>query len=436
MKGKGLIQRLGFLKSMGFGIFLLVFILILSVIGTILPQNQGMQFYVEGYSEYLAELILIFGLDHLFTSTLFAMLFVALAINLLLCNTMRLGKTITKVRQRYNIAAMKKISSYKLTEPMNDSLVLSYIFKGYGAAGIFKYKCKEGIYFSSKNTLGYFGSWFLHLGIMLIILSYIYGQATFFSGELFGVPGERMNLEGTEVFAEIKSFDVSYREDGSVEQYITELQLQDTAGGQQQHGSISVNNPMRYKGYSFYQTSMGWAAECKTFKAFIPLKSQLIYEKTALNIPEENIAIALTKFYPDFAADSMNFSSLSDKPNNPALLYSIFYRNELVKMDIVKPGEYIQWNDYSFTIDNFRRYTYLKVNKMRGQLGAAIGGLLIILGLALTFYVKPRELAIKQDGEMLFIYGKAAEQNSNNSGMNALSIENFINNKEDGIDVK
>ena len=436
MKNKRLIQRFRFLRSMGFGVFLLVFILILSVIGTILPQNQGVQLYVEGYSEYIAEFILVLGLDHIYSSPLFAMLFMALAINLLLCNTVRLGKIVTKVRQRYDIAVMKEISSYKLTDPKNYSLVVSYIFKGYGAAGISKYKQKDGICFSSNNTLGYFGTWFLHLGIMLIILFYIYGQATFFSGEVFGVPGEMMNLEGTDVNAAIQSFDVSYREDGSVEQYTTKLQLQNAAGEQLQQGSISVNNPMRYKGYSFYQTSMGWAADCKVFKASLPLKSELIYEKTALNIPEENIAIALTKFYPDFTADSMNFSSLSDKPNNPALLYSIFYRNELVKMDVIKPGEHIMWNDYNFTIDNFRRYTYLKVNKMKGQLGASLGGLLIILGLALTFYVKPRELAIKQKGEMLCIYGKAAYENGDSSRANVLIIESFLNNKEEGINVK
>ncbi|HYE10600.1 MAG TPA: cytochrome c biogenesis protein ResB, partial [Patescibacteria group bacterium] len=68
MKNKRLIQRFRFLRSMGFGVFLLVFILILSVIGTILPQNQGVQLYVEGYSEYIAEFILVLGLDHIYSS--------------------------------------------------------------------------------------------------------------------------------------------------------------------------------------------------------------------------------------------------------------------------------------------------------------------------------------------------------------------------------
>jgi cytochrome c biogenesis protein len=420
---------------MSFGIFLLVLILLLSVIGTILPQGGTLHFYVENYSEYIAELIMLFQLDHIFTSLVFAVLFTALAINLLLCSTTRLGGIVAKVKHRYNISSMKEISAYKLVKQQEIQLVYRHIFKAYDAGGIFKYKCRDGIYYSSKNLLGYFGSWFLHLGIMLIILFYIYGQATFFSGDIYGVPGVVMSLEGTDYSAAIQAFNVNYREDGSVSQYNTELELLDRNGKKLKHDSLNVNNPMRYKGYSFYQTSMGWAADCTAYKDSIVLKNEVIYEKSAIGIPEENIAVALSKFYPDFAANEVGFVTLSDKPNNPALLYAVYYRDELVKMDIVKPGEKIGWNEYSFTIDNFRRYTYLKVNKMKGQQGAALGGLLIILGLILTFYFKPRELAIKQQGNMLYIYGKAEYENGDESTINT-KIENYLYNKEEGISVR
>ncbi|MDF2533262.1 MAG: hypothetical protein K0Q65_2843 [Clostridia bacterium] len=435
MKRNTLIQKFKFLKSMSFGIFLLVLILLLSVIGTVLPQGEKLHFYIENYSEYIAELIMLFQLDHIFTSLFFVVLFIALAINLLLCSTTRLGRIIAKVKHRYNINSMKEISTYKLVKQQEGQLVYRHIFKAYGAAGIFKYKCKYGIYFSSKNLLGYFGSWFLHLGIMLIILFYIYGQTTFFSGDIYGVPGEVMSLAGTDYSAAIQAFNVNYREDGSVAQYNTELELLDKNGRQLKQDSLNVNNPMRYKGYSFYQTSMGWAADCTAYKGSMVLKNEVIYEKSAISIPKENIAIALSKFYPDFAANEAGFVTLSDKANNPALLYAVYYRNELVKMDIVQPGEKIGWNEYSFTIDNFRRYTYLKVNKMEGQQGAALGGLLIILGLGLTFYFKPRELVIKQQGNMLYIYGKTEYENGDESIIN-IKIENYLNNKEEGISVR
>jgi cytochrome c biogenesis protein len=436
MRKDSLIQRFRFIKSMGFGIFLLVSILILSVIGTLLPQGYEPEFYRSTYSEYIAELVTFLGVDHIYTSMLFAVLFMALAINLLLCSTSRFKRIIIKVRQRYDFNSMKEISSYKLVKQQKYSTVYKHIFKAFGAAGFFKYKNKNGIYYSSKNVVGYFGSWLLHLGIMLVILFYIYGQATFYSSGIYGTPGEVISLEGTNYKAAIRTFNVSYRENGSISQYTTALELIDAEGKRLKQGNLNVNNPMRYKGYSFYQTGTGWAADCNAYKDTLLLKKGIIYETSAINIPEENIAIALTKFYPDFAANDLGFTTLSDKPNNPALLYAVYYRSELVKMDIVHPGDAIKWNEYSFNIDNFRRYTYLKINKMRGQEGAAIGGILIILGLLFTFYFKPRELAIKKRGDMLYIYSKAELGSSDDNSENAINIKKYLSNKEEFINVR
>lgn len=435
MKVSFVIRKFKFLKSMGFGIMLLVMILIMSVIGTVIPQGESQQYYTTSYSDYIGELIRIFELDHVFTSYLFAVIFGVLAINLLLCSTIRLGNIIRNIKKRFNIDLMKEISTYKLVDAHDFTLAMNNIFRGYGAAGLLKYKCKDGIYYSSKNLMGYLGSWFIHLGIMLIILFYIYGQVTFYTEDIIGVPGDIVKLSGTDYFTVIKDFDVSYREDGSVKQYFSTLQLQDGAGKQLGQGRMNVNNPMRYKGYSFYQTGTGWAAECRIYNDEIPLKREIIYEKAALSVPEQNITVALTKFYPDFSADEKGFSTLSDQPNNPALLYAFYYRNELVKMDIVQPGEPIRWNEFSFNIDNFKRYTYIKVNKMRGQIGAAFGGLLIVLGLMLNFYFKPRELAIRKQDDMLHIYGKTKDLSINGNWSNVINIDNLINTKEEGIDV-
>lgn len=364
MKVDIMMNRLKFLKSMSFGILLLVLILILSAIGTVLPQGESPQFYTEHYSEYISELILIFDLHRIYTSLLFAGLFTALAVNLLLCSTIRLGKIISG-RKRHVIG----------------------------------------------SELAQIGSWFLHLGIMLVILFYIYGQATFFSGEVYGVPGESMSLADTGYRAVIEGFDVSYREDGTVSQYTTDIKLLDSNGGLLLQDTLNVNNPLRYDGYSFYQTSMGWAVDCNILKDGKALKSEILYEKSASIVPNEKIAIAFTKFYPDFAANERGFLTLSDQPNNPALLYAVYYRDELVKMDIAKPGEAIKWNEFGFELDHVRRYTYLKVNKMRGQMGAAVGGMLLLIGLALNFYFKPKQ-AIQPEDTL------------------------YLNKKEEGINVK
>lgn len=430
MKGMKIRQRVKLLGSMGFGLFLLALIITLSIAGTILPQGMEKQFYINKYSDYIAELIDMLGLDHVFTSVGFAVLFGALAVNLLLCSTTRLGKVVQRVKNRFDPQGLKQLTTYKLQNEEIDK-DLPYIFRTYGAQGLLPYKQKGQTYYCSKNMLGYFGSWFLHLGIMLVILFYIYGQATFYSEDIYGVPGDTMHIKGTDYHADIVDFDIKYHPQGSVEQYTTLLSLKKGETVLKQ-GKLNVNNPFRYMGYSFYQTSTGWAASCSAFKNGAPLKSQLLYEKSACVVPEENIAIALTKFYPDFYAKEQGFGTLSDKPNNPVLLYAIYYRNELVSMDIAKPGENIRWNEFSFHIDNFKRYTYLKVNKMKGQTGAAIGGLLIVLGLGLTFFFKPCVLIVKQQGNVLHIYGneRKLQQETNPEDM---KLDKLIQKKGEGL---
>jgi len=436
MKDSGMMKKIKFFESMGFGVLLLVLILILSVIGTVLPQGRAPQFYSESYSAYMAQLILSLGLHRIYTSVLFAGLFTALSLNLLLCSTVRLGKIVKKMRNVPDTSALVRLGIYPLGKQKADLNLFKGICRLYGVSGIQKHKHRNGVYYFSKNKLGHFGSWFLHLGIMLVILFYIYGQATFFTGDVYGVPGEAMPLEGTNYRTEIKEFDVQYRADGSVSQYTTKLELLDQGGRKLVSGSLNVNNPLRYNGYSFYQTGMGWAADCKIYKGAELIKSGILYEKAASHVPDEKIGIALMRFYPDFAATENGFVTQSDRPNNPAMLYAVYYRNELVKMDIVKPGDAIKWNQYSFGIDEFRRYTYLQVNKMQGQLGAALGGLLMLGGLLLTFYFKPGILAVMQQDNGLVIYGSKEIAAMENNKVRDKKIRLFLNKKEEGIDVR
>ncbi|MDF2519635.1 MAG: ResB protein required for cytochrome c biosynthesis-like protein [Clostridia bacterium] len=375
MKSKGVFNKLRILKSMKLGIFLLSAIMFLSVLGTILPQGREPAFYLKDNPGFIARLILILGFDHIYTSRIFAVLFSALAVNMLLCNTARLGSILNRLRKRFDMEHM-------------------------------------------MENVSYLGSWFLHLGFMLVVLFYIYGQASYYSQELYGVTGEIRSVENTDFKVNIKDFKINYREDGSISQYTTKLDVLDSNDKLLMKGSSSVNSPMRWKGYSFYQTGTGWAAECKAYKDDSPLEAEVLYEGLAYDNRQENIAIVMTKLYPDFAADDKGLYSLSDRLENPVFLYSIYYRGDIVRMSIAKPGESIKWNEYSFVFDNPQRYTFLKVNRMKGQFGAAMGGMFIVFGLLLVFYFKP------------------AYDNEHDKLSSIWALERIKDEKEEGMDVR
>lgn len=392
-----------FVRSMKFGITMLVLIMLLSIVGSAIPQGQDEHFYGSMYPEFAFKLIMGLKLDNIYNSALFGILFLLLIINLSMCSIFRLGRIIKKLKSKPSLNSMGIISEDDIN--LNDTYdnKAEQIFKKNGFSKYTK-DTKLDIYYSSKNKVGFFGSWLLHFGILLVIVFYFYGNMTFFSEGVYGVPGTVQPLIGTDYKVGINDFKVDYNDDGSVKQYTSHIEVLDKAGNMLMNSSTSVNNPMRFKGYTFYQTSYGWAANLDVFKNGSSIYHETIYEKTIFNAPEENIAIYFNNFYPDFAATKNGLVSLSQQLNNPVTLYSFYYMGDVVKMNVTDMDKAVRWNEYEFVFHDPQHYTYVEVNKMNGQIGAMIGAWLILMGLLIVFYFKPVTMAIQADKNKIYVY--------------------------------
>lgn len=72
------------------GIILLVVIALLSIIGTVIPQGNVEEFYLNFYSPAMAKIILACDFDKVYSSWWYILLTVLLLINLFLCSVNRL----------------------------------------------------------------------------------------------------------------------------------------------------------------------------------------------------------------------------------------------------------------------------------------------------------------------------------------------------------
>lgn len=403
-----------FLKSMKFGIALLFMIMAVSMIGTVIPQGLDEHFYSSNYSAATAKLILLLDLNNIYNSIVFLAMFVMLVINLSLCSIFRMKKIIKKVKITPTTETMNLVETINIESHDSINSTIDNTLKKHGFN-----KCsqveKTGMHCLTKNKAGFFGSWFLHFGILLVIVFYTYGNITYFSEGVYGVPGTVQSIEGTAYKVKINDFNIEYGSDGAVQQYNSNIELIDDTGKSLISSQVAVNEPMRFEGYSFYQTGYGWTANCNVSKAGDNIVQETVYEQTSLNLSEENIAIYFNRFYPDFAASSGSLFSLSDKLNNPVVLYTVLYMGNVVKMDIAPINEVIKWNEYEFVFHSPSRYTYLEVNKMNGQLGAALGALLIICGLILTFYFKPSRVMIYIEDGKLYVFKDSVLKKSDNT---------------------
>ena len=77
-----------FLRSMRFGILLMVMIAACSVVGSVIPQGREVVWYAQNYTQ-IHSWLLTLGLDHVFQGWFFIALLVLLCLNLSLCSLVR-----------------------------------------------------------------------------------------------------------------------------------------------------------------------------------------------------------------------------------------------------------------------------------------------------------------------------------------------------------
>ena len=333
-----------FLRGMPFSFILLFIIIAACVAGSVIPPGGGANMYLQQYGAGLGGLILFLRLDRVFTSWWFIALAALLCLNLILCSVSRFPA----------------------------------VYRAWRAGG--------------KRSFGLWGSWLTHLGMLLLIVGFAAGQFLSREAVAYGIPGSTQPLGDTGLLLTIDSFEVSLREDDTVEQYTAALTVTDAAG-ESRSGTASVNHPFDAFGYSFYQDSMGWANYVAIRKNGELVKTDLICAGE-YTCPDDmpSLALMFNKFYPDLVqGEDGSLYTASPHMNNPHSLYSIYYNGNLMAMNLAEPGRPITVHDYEFTLYDPVEYTLIvaKTDPTAWLVGAAAA--VMLAGLFLSFYVRPWE---------------------------------------------
>ena len=216
---------------------------------------------------------------------------------------------------------------------------------------------------------------------------------------VYGVPGQTKEVGDTGYELSIDEFEVKLREDGTVDQYTSVLTMTDTYSGKSNTGEASVNHPLSVFGMKLYQNSTGWAATLDVYKDGEKIQEELLCAGEYAFVENTGgLSVGLNAFYPDFVEDENGHPmTLSSELKNPGYLYSIYYQNQIVGMNVLTEGEKITVEDYEFIFRNPQQYTLIQVKHDPFTPLTAIGGLIILCSLILAFYVHPKELwAVKE----------------------------------------
>ena len=342
-----------FISSMKFAIILLVILAITCSIGSFVSQGQTYSWYSTRYSERTAALILALRLDDVFHSWYFILISAFLCLNLLLCNVIRLPGLIGRT--------------------------------------------KDGR--SLRERIGIWGAWVTHVGVLLLLLGYSLGQFTYKEYAAYGVSGQSMSIGDTGLVLTIDDFRIDLREDDTVEQYTSEITVYDlNKSSEGKTASVSVNHPADLYGLRFYQNSTGWAADVSVYENGSLLQENVVCAGDYLAVADNpELVVLFNSFYPDYVLiPGQGPATVSGKVNNPGYLYSVYYQGQLIGMNILLQGEVITIDDYVIAFSYPRNYTLLQIKKDSFTPLAFAGGLVILMGLFLSFYVKPGK---REEGE-------------------------------------
>lgn len=151
-----------YLRSMRFGILLLVLIAVLSVVGSVIPQGRELSWYVENYPS-MHPTLLFLRLNTVFESWYFVLLLALLCLNLALCSVLRIF-TVVRTEKSFLSSAAALPDSVSLSPEGIARLEQHLASTGcrradFGPARVY-----------CKHRVGRYGSFITHLAILLTVL--------------------------------------------------------------------------------------------------------------------------------------------------------------------------------------------------------------------------------------------------------------------------
>ncbi len=400
-------KKLSFLYSMKFGVTLLGVLAVVCIAGSLIQQGKVENYYLNLYGDQLGYLILGLGMDDVFHCWWVILLASFLCINLICCSIIRFPVLLERYKTGYTADRFDKVKPFRIeTELPYDENAL----KRLGFAQVEKAGTRS---YAAKGKAGVWGSWLCHLSLIMIICGYSAGQLLSVDTSVYGVPGQVKTVEGADetIAIAINDFDILLRDDHTVEQYIAQLTVTNGAG-ETVSGISQVNEPLDAFGYRFYQNSTGWANILSVYKA-----EELIYEGVlcvgeSYTLEELPLTLLLAGFYPDFEIVDGQPVTLTPYLMNPVSVFGLYYDQNLLDMNYVEMEKAIEVDDYVFVLHHPQQYTLIQVLYDPTMSFVLLGGIVMLISLYLSFYVRTEECWIDNENGKLVVYGYSQRGNA------------------------
>jgi cytochrome c biogenesis protein len=258
-----------FLADLRFAISILLIIASFSIIGTVIEQDQSIETYKLNYPltnrifGFLSwDIILKFGLDHVYKTWWFITFIILFGISLLTC---------TVLQQFPSLRIARRCQFFRTTEQfrlLNISTNLRHLSL---TQLLFRLKEKQYSVFQQKNIvycykglIGRIAPISVHFSMILVLTGAVFGAFNGFKAqeiipktETFHIQNILRNGQLTripKVSARINDFWITYTKIATITQFYSDISILNMDGNETARKTIFVNSPLTYKNIDFYQT--------------------------------------------------------------------------------------------------------------------------------------------------------------------------------------
>lgn len=395
--------------SLKLAIGILIMLASTSIIGTVIEQNLAPQEYMQKYgmSESTFKVLDALQFFDMYHSWWFLSLMGLFAVNLICCSIKRLPRIIKIVREPILVADdglfrtfsnKEEIVTAGTLEGVRDKVV-ALLGKKFAAPVVTEQDGKVYL-FSQKGAFSRFAVYVTHSSILIIFLGAMIGNVWGYKAYVNIVEGKSINQvwpragkEPIPIGFELRcdDFEVTFYEGGRRPKEFTSDLVVLENGKEVLKKTIEVNDPLTYKGLTFYQSSYGPAGDpVYRFRVknretgeTVNLKGQ---QGKHLNLPggDALIPMGYAESYQNFGpAAQVNIDTGDHQHGTPFIVFKNY-----PQFDEKRGGKYA----ISLLDVEQSYYTGLQVAKDPGVWVVWVGCLLIVLGSMSAFFLSHRRI--------------------------------------------
>ena len=390
-----------FFASVKLVLFVLFLLAIASVIGTVIPQKSPPDVYVREFGENMARLFQILDIPDMYNSWWFVSLLIMLALNLTICTIERLPNVwrlvvqdnlATDIDRLATMRPSKEILSSISPEEAANRARASLAENGWKAKEVPR---DSGILlFAQKGPWTRLGVYMVHTSILVIFAGSMIGSHFGYKG--FVMIPETRSTDTIELFSNeesiklgfevlCKRFTLTHYANGAPKEFRSDLAILED-GKEVLTKSIVVNDPLSYKGHTFYQSSY------QSYKKFLVSLTDnqtkhaelfLIEPGKEIKWPDKDVSFGIIN--REMTETPLRFKYkiwLKDSTGVAEPFWITDGDTTIVKRD---------GKDYTFALKEFFA-TGLQVTKDPGVWYVYIGCTLMLLGLMVAFFLSHRRI--------------------------------------------